>query len=100
MQAVNKRGTQYTQTIGYTAREINGQDCKIKIAFLEHYDMQLAKMMVSGCDVWLNTPERPKEASGTSGMKAAHNGVPHFSILDGWWLEGHVEGLTGSDINT
>jgi len=54
--------------------------------------------MVSGCDVWLNTPKQPREASGTSGMKAALNGVPHFSTLDGWWLEGHIEGLTGWSI--
>jgi len=46
-------------------------------------------------DVWLNTPLRPREASGTSGMKAAHNGVLNFSVLDGWWIEGHIEGFTG-----
>lgn len=63
--------------------------------YLEDYDMDLAKLMVSGVDLWLNTPEPPLEASGTSGMKAAVNGVPSLSILDGWWLEGHVEGVTG-----
>jgi starch phosphorylase len=57
--------------------------------------MDLARLMVSGVDLWLNTPEPPLEASGTSGMKAAINGVPSLSILDGWWLEGHVEGITG-----
>jgi starch phosphorylase len=57
--------------------------------------MDLAKKMVSGVDLWLNTPMRPREASGTSGMKAAHNGVPNFSILDGWWIEGCIEGVTG-----
>lgn len=63
--------------------------------YLADYDMELAKLMVSGVDLWLNTPEPPLEASGTSGMKAAVNGVPSLSILDGWWLEGHVEGVTG-----
>jgi starch phosphorylase len=55
-------------------------------------------MIVSGVDVWLNTPERPNEASGTSGMKAAHNAVPSLSVLDGWWLEGNIEGVTGWSI--
>lgn len=67
----------------------------IKIVYLENYDICMAKAYVAGVDIWLNTPMRPKEASGTSGMKAAHNGVPHFSILDGWWIEGHMEGMTG-----
>jgi starch phosphorylase len=62
---------------------------RIKISFLGHYDMDLARMMVSGCDVWLNNPNRYREASGTSGMKAAHNGVLNLSILDGWWIEGY-----------
>ncbi len=68
---------------------------KIHIAFLKNYNMDLALKMVSGVDVWLNTPLRPLEASGTSGMKATHNGVPNFSVLDGWWIEGHIEGFTG-----
>lgn len=67
----------------------------IKILFLENYDMELAKLITSGVDVWLNTPKRPLEASGTSGMKACLNGVPSLSILDGWWLEGCIEGVTG-----
>ena len=67
----------------------------IKIVFLENYDMELAKVITSGVDVWLNTPKRPLEASGTSGMKACLNGVPSLSILDGWWLEGCIEGVTG-----
>ncbi len=71
---------------------------EITIVYLENYDKDLAKLMVSGVDLWLNTPLRPLEASGTSGMKAAHNGVPSFSILDGWWLEGHIEGITGWSI--
>ena len=68
---------------------------EIKIAYLENYDMDLATKLVSGVDVWLNTPLRPLEASGTSGMKAAHNGVINFSVLDGWWIEGWIEGVTG-----
>jgi starch phosphorylase len=71
---------------------------KISIAFLPGYDMDLALKLVSGVDVWLNTPLRPLEASGTSGMKAAHNGVMNFSVLDGWWIEGHIEGFTGWSI--
>jgi phosphorylase/glycogen(starch) synthase len=63
-----------------------------KIIFLENYDMELAKRLVSGVDVWLNTPTRPLEASGTSGQKAELNGVLNFSVLDGWWYEGYEEG--------
>ncbi|MEM3374626.1 MAG: alpha-glucan family phosphorylase [Candidatus Woesearchaeota archaeon] len=71
---------------------------KIKVVYLVDYDMRLAKLLVSGVDLWLNTPRRPLEASGTSGMKAAHNGIPSFSVLDGWWIEGHVENITGWSI--
>ena len=67
----------------------------IPVAFLPHYDMEFARLMVSGVDVWLNTPQAPMEASGTSGMKAALNGVPSLSVLDGWWIEGCIEGVTG-----
>lgn len=67
----------------------------IRIAYLPNYNMALAATIVSGVDVWLNTPQRPMEASGTSGMKAAFNGVPNLSILDGWWVEGCIEGITG-----
>ena len=67
----------------------------LQVVYLENYDMDLARSLCAGVDVWLNTPERPLEASGTSGMKAALNGVPSLSILDGWWIEGHVEGVTG-----
>lgn len=70
----------------------------IEIAYLENYNMEIALSLVSGVDVWLNTPMRPLEASGTSGMKATHNGVPNFSVLDGWWIEGHIEGFTGWSI--
>jgi starch phosphorylase len=68
---------------------------KIKIVFLQNYNMEIALNLVSGVDIWLNTPLRPLEASGTSGMKASHNGVMNFSVLDGWWIEGHIEGFTG-----
>lgn len=63
-----------------------------KVIFLQNYDMELARRMVQGVDVWLNTPTRPQEASGTSGEKAVMNGVMHFSVLDGWWVEGYKEG--------
>jgi len=68
---------------------------QINIIFLEGYEIDLAKLMVAGVDIWLNTPLPPNEASGTSGMKAAHNGVPHFSTLDGWWIEGLINKKTG-----
>ena len=71
---------------------------KIKIAYLENYSMEIGKMMTAGVDVWLNTPLPPMEASGTSGMKAAVNGVPSLSVLDGWWIEGCIEGVTGWSI--
>jgi len=70
----------------------------VKVAYLENYDITLAALITSGVDVWLNTPEPPMEASGTSGMKAALNGVPSLSVLDGWWIEGCIEGLTGWSI--
>jgi starch phosphorylase len=71
---------------------------QMKIVYLENYDMEIAGKLTSGVDVWLNTPVPPMEASGTSGMKAAHNGVVNFSVLDGWWVEGCVEGVTGWSI--
>lgn len=67
----------------------------VRIAFLPGYDMRLGAMMTAGSDLWLNTPIAPLEASGTSGMKAAHNGVPNLSVRDGWWCEGHIQGQTG-----
>jgi starch phosphorylase len=70
----------------------------IQVAYLENYNMTLGAMITSGVDIWLNTPEPPMEASGTSGMKAALNGIPNLSVLDGWWIEGHIEGLTGWSI--
>jgi starch phosphorylase len=73
---------------------------KVKVVYLKEYDMRLAADLVAGVDVWLNTPQRPREASGTSGMKAAHNGVLNFSVLDGWWIEGHIEEYTGWSIGS
>lgn len=67
----------------------------IKIVYLENYDIEIAQKMISGVDIWLNTPQTPMEASGTSGMKAALNGIPMLSIRDGWWVEGCIEGITG-----
>jgi starch phosphorylase len=70
----------------------------VPVLYLEDYDIRLAKLLTAGVDLWLNTPQKPQEASGTSGMKAALNGVPSLSVLDGWWIEGHVEGVTGWSI--
>lgn len=70
----------------------------ILVSYLSNYDMDVAKLLCAGVDVWLNTPLPPMEASGTSGMKAAMNGVPSLSVLDGWWIEGHLEGVTGWSI--
>jgi glycogen phosphorylase len=70
----------------------------VRVVYLEEYDMSLARRICAGVDLWLNTPLKPHEASGTSGMKAVLNGVPSLSVLDGWWVEGHVEGVTGWSI--
>jgi starch phosphorylase len=67
----------------------------IKVIYLENYDMWLGRLITSGVDVWLNTPLRPNEASGTSGMKATLNGVPNLSVLDGWWAEGCEDNVNG-----
>jgi starch phosphorylase len=72
----------------------------VRVLYLENYDMALAATLCAGVDVWLNNPAPPQEASGTSGMKAALNGVPSLSVLDGWWVEGHIEGVTGWSIET
>ncbi len=68
---------------------------RLKIVYIKNYNMEIALKLISGVDLWMNTPLRPLEASGTSGMKATHNGVMNFSVLDGWWIEGHIEGYTG-----
>jgi starch phosphorylase len=70
----------------------------VPVVFLDEYNLELGGKITSGVDLWLNTPQFPLEASGTSGMKAALNGVPSLSILDGWWAEGHIEGVTGWSI--
>ena len=71
---------------------------RITVVYVENYEMEIAAQIVAGVDLWLNNPMKPLEASGTSGMKAALNGVPSLSVLDGWWIEGHVEGVTGWSI--
>ncbi|WP_250441773.1 alpha-glucan family phosphorylase [Caballeronia sp. AZ1_KS37] len=84
------------EAIHAIARQLEG---KVSCVFLPNYDMRIAKALVSGCDIWLNTPLPPLEASGTSGMKAALNGVLNLSILDGWWIEACIEGVTGWGID-
>lgn len=88
----DEEGKRAIERLHAWARELRGQ---VPVVFLADYTMDLAKLIVSGVDVWLNTPQPPLEASGTSGMKAALNGVPSLSVLDGWWLEGWIEGVTG-----
>jgi len=90
-------GKDLIQEVFAAAEALRG---RVPVVYLPDYDMSLAKVLVAGCDVWLNNPVPPLEASGTSGMKAALNGVPSLSILDGWWVEGHVEGVTGWAIGT
>lgn len=85
-------GKEVIRRIHETKEALKG---KIKMVYLEDYGIDLAKLITSGVDLWLNTPQPPLEASGTSGMKAAVNGIPSFSILDGWWGEGCIEGVTG-----
>jgi starch phosphorylase len=81
--------------IGQIIQQAKALGPEVKLAYLPNYDLELGQLLTAGVDVWLNTPLPPYEASGTSGMKATHNGVPSLSVLDGWWLEGHVEGVTG-----
>ena len=93
----DEEGKRIIQRI-YQAKEALEGD--VTIAYIPDYNKRTTRLMISGSDVWLNTPKPPNEASGTSGMKAALNGVPHLSILDGWWLEGWIEGTTGWAIGT
>jgi len=88
-------GKQLIHHIVDAAHELDGV---VRVLYLENYEMDLARLLTSGVDVWLNNPMKPLEASGTSGMKAALNAVPSFSVLDGWWIEGHIEGVTGWSI--
>lgn len=89
------KDTQGKELIREIFRIKNVLNNDIRIAYLPDYDMEIGRLMTSGVDLWLNTPLPPMEASGTSGMKAAINGVPSLSILDGWWIEGCIEGVTG-----
>ena len=88
-------GKDLIRSIFQSSRDFNEH---VTVLYLPNYDMYRAKLLVAGVDLWLNTPLRPMEASGTSGMKAAVNGVINFSVLDGWWIEGHIEDLTGWSI--
>ncbi|MEX1027749.1 MAG: alpha-glucan family phosphorylase [Candidatus Paceibacterota bacterium] len=85
-------GKRLIQRVFRLAAELKGD---VPIVYLPNYDMHLGRLMTAGADLWLNTPQPPLEASGTSGMKAALNGVPSLSVLDGWWIEGWIEGVTG-----
>jgi starch phosphorylase len=93
----DQAGKELIQRIFKAIQSLRGA---IKIVYLENYDLDLGKLLTSGVDVWLNTPQPPLEASGTSGMKAALNGVPSLSVLDGWWIEGCIEDLTGWSIGS
>jgi len=92
----DEEGKRLIALLHQRARALAGS---VRVAYLPDYDMGLAQLLVSGCDVWVNTPLPPMEASGTSGMKAAFNGVPSLSVPDGWWLEGCIEGVTGWSVN-
>ena len=85
-------GKRMIQRVTQLASQLAGE---IAVTYLPNYDMRMARQLAAGVDLWLNTPQPPLEASGTSGMKAALNGVPSLSVLDGWWIEGWVEGITG-----
>ena len=86
-------GKALIQKVIEDAQKVSGS--LLKVVYLENYAWDLGAILTAGVDVWVNTPKRPYEASGTSGMKAALNGVPSLSILDGWWIEGCIEGVTG-----
>jgi len=86
--------------IGSLFEQATRLDDDVQMIYIPNYNMRWGQLLTAGVDVWLNTPLKPYEASGTSGMKAALNGVPSFSVLDGWWIEGHGEGITGWSIGT
>ena len=88
----DEEGKTLIRRVFEAARSLSG---KVPLIYIENYDIRWGQLFTSGVDVWLNTPHRPFEASGTSGMKAALNGVPSLSVLDGWWIEGCIEGVTG-----
>lgn len=88
----DETGKQIIERIYRAAEELRDA---VRVCYLANYDLYLARLLTAGSDLWVNTPQPPLEASGTSGMKAALNGVPSLSVLDGWWIEGHIEGVTG-----
>ncbi|MBM3939647.1 MAG: alpha-glucan family phosphorylase [SAR202 cluster bacterium] len=88
----DEQGKHLIQMVVNASRDLSES---VRVVFVEGYDMGTAAMMCAGVDLWVNTPQKPMEASGTSGMKAAINGVPSLSVMDGWWIEGYVEGVTG-----
>lgn len=88
----DETGKQIIERIFQAIEDLRGA---VTVCYLANYDLYLARLLTAGADLWVNTPQPPLEASGTSGMKAALNGVPSLSVLDGWWIEGHVEGVTG-----
>jgi starch phosphorylase len=92
----DEEGKRLIALLHQRARDLEGS---VRVVYLPDYDMGLAQLLVAGCDIWVNTPLPPLEASGTSGMKAAFNGVPSLSVPDGWWLEGCIEGVTGWSVN-
>jgi len=88
----DSQGKEIIRRIHQAAQSLQGH---IKLVYLPNYDIDIGRLITAGVDLWLNTPQPPFEASGTSGMKAALNGVPSLSVLDGWWIEGCIEGITG-----
>ena len=90
-------GKELIRRIHEAAEKLEG---RVEVVYLENYEIDIAKKLVAGVDLWVNNPMKPLEASGTSGMKAALNGVPSLSVRDGWWIEGHVEGVTGWSIGS
>ena len=91
----DNEGKAVLQRIKKMAKELEGT---ISIIFIDNYNMEIASLITQGVDLWLNTPMRPREASGTSGMKCTMNGIMNFSVLDGWWIEGWIEDVTGWSI--
>jgi len=88
----DQEGKEIIRRLAEAAHALQGD---VNVVFVGNYDMALGQLLTAGVDLWLNTPHPPMEASGTSGMKAAANGVPSLSVLDGWWIEGCIEGVTG-----
>src|SRR5581483_9301533 len=92
----DEEGKRLIRSLHEHAQSLQGS---ISVVFLPNYDLALAQLLVAGSDIWVNTPLPPMEASGTSGMKAAFNGVPSLSVPDGWWIEGCIEGVTGWSVD-